>query len=269
MSECTDCKGEAAIECCGKIMCQQCIGSHFMQLSPKKHQPMPFNSTADSKLTNAIHNKIANEILELEEFKTLAIQIINDFLQSIEKEVLEISELMNQMITEKCDQVEQDLKTTISHLLVKDIKTPILSLFKDCVSQDDIKKIKILNKNLSISPVNVGSVIKDAIKLSLFIESYEVPLITENTILTNNIQEKDEKSFLVSDSKTIERFDNNFLLNIDTKANRLRSQNFPKPLAPNIYNFVPLTNKILFYNPIDEVSNELLIDSHIFAPKAS
>jgi hypothetical protein len=117
--------------------------------------------------------------------------------------------------------------------------------------------------------VNVGSVIKDAIKVSLFIESYEVPLITENTILTNNIQEKDEKSFLVSDSKTIERFDNNFLLNIDTKANRLRSQNFPKPLAPNIYNFVPLTNKILFYNPIDEVSNELLIDSHIFAPKAS
>ena len=79
MSECSDCKNNATIECCNKSLCEQCIGTHLMQIAIIKHRPTQLNPTFDNSITQAIHTKLANEILELGEFKTFSLQIINDF----------------------------------------------------------------------------------------------------------------------------------------------------------------------------------------------
>ena len=274
MSECSDCKNNATIECCNKSLCEQCIGTHLMQIAIIKHRPTQLNPTFDNSITQAIHTKLANEILELGEFKTFSLQIINDFIQSIEKEVLEISETMNQIINDKADEVEQELRTALSHLMVKDSQNIILSIFKACISSEDVKNIKLVGKKLSCMPVNAGEIVKNSIDFSLNLEYLENK---ENTLkiteIESNLVQGSEKLNMTQfpsprtyDSLRSQRTSS---ATFDQQTfNRIRAQQFPKPQYPNIYNFIPLTNKIAFYNPVEDLSNELLIDSNIFPSKA-
>ena len=267
MSQCNDCKNDAALVCCGRNICEQCIGSHFMQMSTTRHRPMPLNSSDKIEIISAIHNKIANEILELEEFKNFVLQVMNGFIQSIEKELQEISELLSQAISEKCYQVEQELRGALSHLMVKESQNSILGMFKNCTCLEDIKNVRILTKNLACHPVNLSDAIKKSVQFSLSFEEIEIPssLPEEPEILEVPNKAEETKSPKAENVPISRRA----TLQLDPPINRIRAQNFPKPQAPTVYSFVPLTNKIVFYNLQDSLSSELLIDTHIFPPKAS
>lgn len=296
MSECADCSESPVVKCCGKLLCDQCISSHYMHLSKfpgpithlsiQKHRPVPLNSKPDITLTTAIHTKILNEILELEEFKTLAVQIINDFIQSIEKEVLEISQSMNQLLNEKCDELEQELKTSLSYLIVKDRSNHILELFKNCCSAEDVKAVVLVNKDLACNTFCVGSLIKESIKLSLAIQlpsedpprlsvqknPFELNPLATSSAKTSSKRPHTEKSY----SLDVSSFSDTEIMINPSKPPRplsqnpqIRCQNFPKPLTPNVYNFIPFTNKIVFYSTTDKTCNELVIDSHLFPSMAA
>jgi hypothetical protein len=257
MSTCQDCIAEASIECCGRLICDQCLGTHLMQISLSRHRPQPVNHSINTVLSNSIHNKLANEILELGEFKNYSLQIINSFIQSIEKEVLEISEKMSQIITERCDEVEQELRTALSHLMVNDTKHPILSMFKECQTQEEVKQVQVLNKQVQCYPLGVTELLKQSML-------FYMDLLTAEE---ESSGEKRAESFEANDFKAFPQ--RTLSIQSEASAFKVRAQKFPTPFVPNVYNFLPLTNKIVFYNTVDESVNELIIDGHVFSTKAA
>lgn len=238
MSSCFDCQSPPIFECCRKKLCGQCVGTHLMQITSTKHKPLPIDSSTTNEVFFAIHSKINNEILALEEFKNFSVQVISGFAQSIEKEILEICKDFYNVITEKCEKAELELRSALSHLAINDSENLVLKLFNSCKSSEDVKSVKLISKKLSCLPIHINEQIQNAIQFSLRMKT---------------LNKKVHKKRVVS----------------DTQAKKVHLQSFPSPGASNVYNFIPLTNKIVFYNTTDNVLSELLIDSHVFPMKSA
>ncbi|CAG9311623.1 unnamed protein product [Blepharisma stoltei] len=188
---CIICQEKAKLICfCSNIsLCEKCIGKHLLNNPSINHKPVPLSdSYLSSKYTqnledlnkteekilqvaacqqeviNAIQSKLANEILELEEFKKLSLEVIAEFIKGIQRDVIDASKIINNFVTEQCDNAQKELRNALVLLkLSHDANHPILSLLLRCKSVEEVRNIEIAKKDLTFKDLKIKETIKDGI----------------------------------------------------------------------------------------------------------
>jgi Galactose oxidase, central domain len=171
-SPCQICNEESTRICyCSKVyLCEYCLPKHLMlEVSNKHRTELIENYSVHEDQTelkrkdvvNSIKSKLQNEALKIEEFKRISLQTIEDYIQSLEKEITQASQRLMTNVEEMCAKAEQDLRDALSlSKLSLNVNHPILDMFKACKSVEDVKNVQIVHKFIKCDKFNFGEIIK-------------------------------------------------------------------------------------------------------------
>ena len=189
ISLCQNCKTSPAkllCKCNNVYICEQCIGNHLMQVLNVKHKPVTISSMSfglksfPSELEAAVHSKLSNELLELEEFRKLALQKLSEILQQAEKELLETAEKVIFSISEACENASRDLSNALSFINLRHNSSNfILDMFNTCTSTEEVREKSILYKSLEYEAFNVAKLVNSSVFFNL--EITDTPTIPSHT----------------------------------------------------------------------------------------
>lgn len=244
--QCYICKQEAGIQCCEKEFCSGCIGTHMMQIMNSRHRPVQSVEKSSNSLLVNIQSCLNNELLELEEFKNYCIQFISTFFSSVLSQVSQVCQAYQEQILAKCQLFENSLKESLSHLIIQQ-STPVLELFKDCQSAEDVKKVKILQKSINCEEATFEDFLRDSISFQLDLDVNETASPVD--------QPSDFKNQPGSRSLSF--------------SNAVKWHQFPLPFQPIVYNFLPGSSRIEFCNIRENSLAELKIDGEVFPAMAA
>lgn len=315
---CSLCKSLADLYCdCSKIfLCAGCVGSHLLKSFAVKHRPIliseylissPQTDRLKQDLKSAIHSKLSNELLELEEFRKICLQKISEVLQSAEKQLLEIFEKIMNDVSDGVDNVHRELRTALGTLkLPESYPNAILSFFEGCKSVDEIRELSILHKSLELKYLNIESVVKECICFQL--QTFSAPGKKEFETECRNRSSSghartytllsDKDSMYSEDFLTVKRFQSIKTQNTKTQRSITPSKapranpnveieltiNNPATaqvdllkkieikknlLVPVLVYFYPNTNKFALYNVNDSVLNTIDVSTHFFLDRSA
>lgn len=306
VSFCQSCKTSPAqllCKCTEVYLCEQCIGGHIMQVFHLKHKPIKLSAAKSldhpkllpQDLHQAIYSKLLNELLELEEFRKLALQKISELLQQAEKELLETAEKTMVSLSEICENAHREISDAISLLNLNGHSSNyILQMFGQCNCVEDVRDLFIVHKTLDYSQFNVAEIVRSSIVLNLQISRDPVPVIPSRPgaifetlnfeLKSSNLQSKllgsgtaKTENFItdiekLSSISTIRKTMSNIELELLGKTITLNSisRSLSKSLTtfqgltPSIYYFVPNTNRIAWYSIEIETWNEFSVPNRIF-----
>ena len=289
ISLCQTCKTAPAqllCKCNNVYLCEQCIGNHIMQIFTVKHKPIKISSCESIELETfafplefegAIRSKLSNEILEIEEFRKLALQKVSELMQAAEKQLLETAEKVMVSISDICEIAHDDISNAISLLSYRsNTINYILEIFKTCTSIDEIRNIKIIHKSLEYTTFNIAELINSSLLFNVQITNQPSPIILNKTdikleklILSPSRSDEikinyDNKTEIANNESILteisysslpvnRRTINNIELELIAKEissnriSRAMSSRFSliQSLASCVYYFVPNTNRIL------------------------
>ncbi|CAG9315661.1 unnamed protein product [Blepharisma stoltei] len=205
---CIVCQEKAKLICfCSNIsLCEKCIGKHLLDNPSISHKPVPLSdlslspkytqnledlnkeeekflriATHQQEVINAIQSKLANEILELDEFKNISLQVIAEFIKSVQREVADASKFINNFVNEKCNDAQKELRNALVLLkLSHDSNHPILSLLLRCKSVEEVRNIDITKKDLKFKELGIKDSVKDAVYFCF-------DILKDNTIMANRL----------------------------------------------------------------------------------
>ncbi|OMJ82554.1 hypothetical protein SteCoe_16719 [Stentor coeruleus] len=121
-----------------------------------------------TELKAAIHSKLSNEVLELEEFRKISLQKISEMLQFTEKQLLETVEKLMNMVSDECENAQREIRNAIALLRLPEIQyNPVLSMFDSCKSPDDVRDLNVIYKNLDLEYPNMHETIHNAVNFCL------------------------------------------------------------------------------------------------------
>lgn len=170
-SPCQICKEESKIIClCARVfLCENCLPTHLMHEVSVKHIPKIINDlyhdeTEESgrkQVFNSIISKLQNEVLNIEEFKRISVQSINDFIEDLHKDLATVRDEILSDVEKKCTKADEELRDAISlSKLSLNVNHPILDLFKFCKTVDDVKKVKVVMQKMFHDKLDLQSLIK-------------------------------------------------------------------------------------------------------------
>ena len=191
-SPCQICKEESKIICfCSRVyLCEHCLPKHLMSEVSVKHKPQLIDNDSIQQddleikrkdVLHSIKSKLQNEVLQIEEFKRISIQTLNDFIETIIKGLKEMYEELAKNIEDSCSQADQDLRAAISlSKLSLNVNHPILDLFKNCKTADQVKNIEIVSKRFSYDKINLKDLINKhtffLLEINKDLKSREMPV---------------------------------------------------------------------------------------------
>lgn len=233
-----------------------------MNITESKHKPLPIHLDRNSALTKLIYTKLANEVLQLNEFKSCFQDMLAGFTLSLKREIDEYSEKVNAKFMKNYQETLTQLQTSISCLLAKGMHNQILDLFKGCNDQKDVKNTVVLKTNISYPTLSITEGLKSSIH-------YEIFLSTTSFEDILNKKNRHGQMYLKSShaNPPIEQVLRTSSLSLQSN-NKFRILGFSRPIHETIYFIQPFSSKISFYNIKEETINEFLIDSQKFPSKA-
>ena len=241
--QCYICKQEAGIQCCEKEFCSGCIGIHMMQITSSRHRPVQSVEKASNSLFLHIQSCLNNELLELEEFKSYCLQFISSFFSSVQSQVSQVCQAYQEQVLAKCQLFENSLKQSLSHLIIHQ-STPVLELFKDCQSAEDVKKVRILQKSINCEEATFEDFLSDSISFRLDLDMNETGCGVDQLTEFKN-------------PRTL------------SYSNTVKWHQFPLPFQPIVYNFLPDCSRVEFCNIREGSFAELKIDGEVFPAMAA
>lgn len=216
--ECSNCKNDAKLFCdCKNVyLCEQCVGNHLMQNFALKHRPQRivdyFANTqrhtielkGRTEIKAAIHSKLSNEVLELEEFRKISLQKISEMLQFTEKQLLETVEKFMNMVSDECENTQREIRNAIALLRLPETQyNPVLSMFDSCNSPDDVRDLNIIYKNLDLEYPNMHETIHNAVNFCLQVTTSPVIQALPVKNQKNDRRDKREPEFRRSSSNNL------------------------------------------------------------------
>ena len=267
-----------------------------MQVLNVKHKPVTISSMSfglksfPSELEAAVHSKLSNELLELEEFRKLALQKLSEILQQAEKELLETAEKVIFSISEACENASRDLSNALSFINLRHNSSNfILDMFNTCTSTEEVREKSILYKSLEYKAFNVAKLVNSSVFFNL--EITDTPTIPSHTsVILEKLKMSSDSIFCRYNSESNQKAIDTCLKldetapvfkiansNIELKSLKPSSKHFNRlsrtyslkstenlSQSPCIYNFLQNTNKIAWYNIEKQTWHEHGVPNHIF-----
>lgn len=298
---CQACKTQPAqllCKCSDIYLCEQCIGSHIMQVFNVKHKPTKISSfdtieletyEFSPEIEKAIYSKLSNEILELEEFRKLALQKISELLQEAEKQLLETSEKVMHSISDVVEIAQNDISNALSLLSYRGTcSNYILEVFKKCKQADEVREIDVVHKSLEYNAFNIAEVINSSLLFNIQITDQPLPpspcktdqllqklkLYTVKPSMPEPLRidknDEDEEALFIPSRRTITSIELELInkpFNYDRVSRTFSKTSFDKTcqvLPPCIYHFVQNSNRIVWYNIETAKWEQLAAPNHIF-----
>ena len=262
MSICELCPKKSSIDCCDKKFCEACIATHITSIVELKHNPMPSNLQRSQEITKAIHKKIVNELLELQEFKTSSLKVISGFSSELKQEIDEYINRFNLNFLQACRKIQIDLMTATQVLYTTSVKSHILELFTGVQNIEDINKVKIISKEFDLPVLSIKSHLENSLSFNLNVEFQSNPedksFFMQRTLPVSSLDDS-RKSFVRTSSS----------LGLPSPASKFRVLDFSKPISDTLYSVFPFSNKIFSYNIKDESKSEILLEGPKFPSKTA
>ncbi|OMJ91468.1 hypothetical protein SteCoe_5952 [Stentor coeruleus] len=177
-SPCQICKEESKIIClCSRVfLCENCLPMHLIDEVSAKHIPKIINNFHDEdseessrkQVFSSIISKLQNEVLNIEEFKRISIQSINDFIEDLHKDLTIVRDEILSDLEKKCSKADEELRDAISlSKLSLNVNHPILDLFKFCKTANDVKRVKVVKQKMFHNKLDLPSLIKESMSYTI------------------------------------------------------------------------------------------------------
>lgn len=225
---CITCKNIATLICtCTDInLCENCLGHHLLQSLVTKHRPMRLidykalknpaspEEVAKPNTKASIISKLANEILEIDEFRKITLQRISEMVQHAEKELLATVEEIMVKVSDECENIQRDLRNAIALLrLPEPPENPILSMFDTCQTPDHVRELNIICKDANIIYPNLKEIISSSIVFTMMTRPYVLKDFSQDRYrshsyplrVSNFLSEKNESDSEVSNQSMISK----------------------------------------------------------------
>lgn len=264
MSVCQLCPKKSSIDCCDQSFCEVCIADHITKITEIKHKPMPSNLLRSHEMTKAIHKKICNELLELQEFKNSALKVISGFSSELK---IEIDNYVNKFkfeFLQSCRGIQIELETAAQVLYTNNIKNNVLGLFGQCKDLDDVGKISIICKKFELPELSIKPVLENSLFSEIKI------LVMENT--NNDFFARKSTIFnpeIPSNNSEAHLHRSQSLIQTPNLVGKFKVLDFSKPIADTLYSIFPFSNKIFSFNIKENTKSEVLLDSIKFPSKSA
>ena len=229
-----------------------------------KHKPIPILLDRDPVLTRSIQSKLANEILELTEFKTSFQDILTGFTTSLKKDIDDYSLILNTSFMQTYQDTLTQLQTAVSCLLAQDVPNMILDLFAACTSPEDIKNTTIIRKSLTLPMLSIREDLKTSI-------SYDITLVSDqfDPVKAKRHSHAHHSTFHENTFNPSPMTLRTGSVSVPSSPNKFRVLGFSRPINETIYYVEPFSSRVSFYNIKEETFNEFTIDSARFPNKAA
>jgi Kelch motif len=263
--KCKECNDLGNIGCCNRVFCEMCISGHIMKIISIKHKPIPLDLGRELELTIAIQNRLANEILELEEFKGYCEKIIANFVDSLKNEIDKYYYEINKSLMNKYQTTLNQLKTASSCLLTRDVENKILELFSGCSLPGDVKNVEILAKNFSSNDFSILPQLSQSISIDINLKTFESWANSESI---SSFKINQSFSSVFQPNNPYEIFNRSVSVASENPL-KFRVLSYSKPGSETLCCVYSFSNKISLLNIQKEEFSDFAIQSMKFPSKAA
>lgn len=225
---------------------------------------MPSNLLRSHEMTKAIHKKICNELLELQEFKNSALKVISGFSSELK---IEIDNYVNKFkfeFLQSCRGIQIELETAAQVLYTNNIKNHVLALFEQCKGLDDVGKINIVHKKFELPELSIKNVLENSlfseIKILVTDKANNDFLVRKSTIFNSDSPSNHIESHLHRSHS---------LIQAPSHISKFKVLDFSKPIADTLYSIFPFSSKIFSFNIKESSKSEILLDATKFPSKSA
>jgi hypothetical protein len=222
---------------------------------------MPSSLQKSQDLTKAIHKKLLNELLELQEFRSSSQKVITGFSNELKREIDDYINKFNLNFLQACRKLQTDLETATQVLYTSSLRCPIVDLFEGIERVEDIYKVHVLTKSFELPVLTIKSFLQDALNFEVKIA--DGPVNGDSGFFRAKSmsfvsQEENRKSLLRTSS----------FLGVSPAA-KFKVLDFSRPISDTLYSVFPFSNKIFSFNIKDQSKAEISLENVKFPSKTA
>ena len=215
-------------------------------------------------MTKAIHTKLCNELLELQEFKSSALKVISGFSSELKLEVDEYINRFQFTFLQSCRTIQIELETAAQVLYTNNVKSAVLDLFSECKEPDSIKKISLIQKKFELPELSLKPVLKNSLFSNIKIL---VSAQADSDFLIRRTASLSTDPLLNSSLEPLHRTQS--LIATPYTAGKFKVLHFSKPISDTLYSIFPFSNKIFSFNVKEGTRSEITLESVKFPSKSA